>query len=287
MKDLVTFKGNREGLVAILDPYCDFSSVITRLEEKLADASRFLDETEISVDIGSRDLQRDELESLKRVLAAYRLHLRRILAGPGSGEQEVKDMASGKAQLLRSRKKKRRERGPVVAETASEESLEERPGVRPGDEGDGPGFQEKEEIPVACYSSIPASREDIISSEETILVQRTIRSGQRVYYHGNVVVLGDVNPGGEVIAGGNIIVMGSFRGIAHAGAHGNEKAVVAALRLEPAQLRIAGFITRAPDGDFSLPQQPEIARVQDGMVIIERYWPGSERFISGHGKGGA
>lgn len=147
--------------------------------------------------------------------------------------------------------------------------------------------QEKDDIPVIRYTPVRQIRDDIISQEQTILVQRTIRSGQRIFYPGNVVVLGDVNPGAEVIAGGNIIVMGTFRGIAHAGALGNEDAIIAALHLEPSQLRIAGYITRAPEGDYASVYQPEIARVQDGIVIIEKYQPGYDTYHRGDRKRGS
>jgi septum site-determining protein MinC len=112
----------------------------------------------------------------------------------------------------------------------------------------------------------------------TVLIQRTVRSGQSIRYSGNVVVMGDVNPGAEIIAAGNIIVMGNLRGMAHAGAAGNQNAVVVAFRLKPTQLRIAEHITRAPDGENVKPNQPEIARIQDGFVVIERYQPNSLRF---------
>src|SRR5690606_16549171 len=73
--------------------------------------------------------------------------------------------------------------------------------------------------------------------EQTLLVRRTIRSGQRIDYHGNVVVMGDVNAGAVVTCTGDIVVLGSLRGLAHAGAEGNDEAVVVAFRLEPTQLR--------------------------------------------------
>lgn len=123
-----------------------------------------------------------------------------------------------------------------------------------------------------------ASRE--IDGEETILLQRTLRSGQSVRYQGHVVILGDVNPGAEVVAGGNIIVMGHLRGVAHAGAGGNESALIAAFRLNPTQLRIANHITRAPDGENPDPEQPEVARISGGTVIIERYHPGGSKYFS-------
>ncbi|HOQ07662.1 MAG TPA: septum site-determining protein MinC [Clostridiales bacterium] len=102
----------------------------------------------------------------------------------------------------------------------------------------------------------------------------TVRSGTLVSYEGNVVILGDVNPGGEVVAAGNVVVMGSLRGLVHAGADGNKEAIVAALSLQPTQLRIADVITRPPDS--GQPKQgflPEIAFVKDDMVYIETFLP--------------
>jgi len=114
--------------------------------------------------------------------------------------------------------------------------------------------------------------------ENTILIQRTIRSGQTVRYNGNIVVLGDVNPGAEVIAAGNIIVMGVLRGVVHAGASGDGDAVVIAFRLRPTQLRIANHITRAPDGEEEFSQWPEVARIKDGVVTIEYFHTGNNRW---------
>lgn len=111
---------------------------------------------------------------------------------------------------------------------------------------------------------------------DSSLVRRTLRSGQRVQCDGNIVVMGDVNPGAVVIATGDILVMGVLRGVAHAGATGNQRAVVAAFRLEPTQLRIANFISRSPDeppAGADQPRGPEVASIKNGMVVIEPYLP--------------
>ncbi len=114
------------------------------------------------------------------------------------------------------------------------------------------------------------------ADEQTLLIKRTLRSGQSISYDGNVVILGDVNPGAEIVASGNVIVMGALRGVVHAGATGNQGSIVTALRLKPTQLRIAEQITRAPDNDTEEPDVPEIARIKNGIVTIESYVP-SER----------
>jgi len=106
-------------------------------------------------------------------------------------------------------------------------------------------------------------------SETALVVTRTIRSGQSVRHQGDVIVLGDVNPGSEIIATGHIVVMGALRGVAHAGANGNTAAFVAATKLRPIQLRIAQFIGRAPDAPDDQQSLPEVARVSDGIIVLE------------------
>src|SRR5699024_519012 len=76
---------------------------------------------------------------------------------------------------------------------------------------------------------------------------RIIRSGQVLEITGDMLLIGDVNPGGRIIATGNIYVMGNLHGIAHAGSEGDRDAVIAASYMHPSQLRIADCISRAPD----------------------------------------
>ena len=111
------------------------------------------------------------------------------------------------------------------------------------------------------------------ADDATLYLRRTLRSGQRVDYQGNVVIMGDVNAGAMVTCTGDIIVLGALRGLAHAGAEGNERAIVMAFRLEPTQLRIAHHISQAPDEVGPRPDGPELARVKNDMILIEAYVP--------------
>jgi len=109
-------------------------------------------------------------------------------------------------------------------------------------------------------------------NEETRFIRHTLRSGQiERALEGNMVILGDVNPGAEVVAAGDIIVLGALRGIAHAGALGNTSSVIFALNLLPTQLRIGRFITRAPAGEQQRHQRAEIARILDDAIVVEEY----------------
>jgi septum site-determining protein MinC len=74
-------------------------------------------------------------------------------------------------------------------------------------------------------------------TEEIKFIKRTLRSGDKVTSTGDLVILGDVNPGAEVEAGGNIYVMGSLRGTVKAGI-GKSEAEIRALYFEAPRLEI-------------------------------------------------
>jgi septum site-determining protein MinC len=103
-------------------------------------------------------------------------------------------------------------------------------------------------------------------------VKGPLRSGGRIVYEGNVVVMGDVNPGAEIVASGSIIVWGRLRGVVHAGAQGDEQALVCALELAPTQLRIAGEIAISPKKQGK--NQPEVACLRDGQLVAEPWQAG-------------
>jgi septum site-determining protein MinC len=111
-----------------------------------------------------------------------------------------------------------------------------------------------------------AAREELSG----IVVRRTLRSGQALQHAGHVTLIGDLNPGAEIVAGGDIIVFGRLRGIAHAGAMGDEEAIICALELAPSQIRIGSHIARSPDRGRP-PSMPEIASVQDDRIVVERW----------------
>jgi septum site-determining protein MinC len=107
----------------------------------------------------------------------------------------------------------------------------------------------------------------LVESVTTLYHTGTLRGGQALHHVGNLVVVGDVNPGAEVVATGDILVFGRLAGVAHAGAQGNEKARVYGLRLEPVQLRIGSRIA-ADDASDSRSVQPEVAFVRGEHIVI-------------------
>lgn len=101
--------------------------------------------------------------------------------------------------------------------------------------------------------AIKKTFESSVETSETKFIRGNLRSGQREEYSGSIAILGDVNYGAEVIAGENIIVTGKIRGLAHAGANGNKKAIICANSIEPTQVRISNILKEIPENNYKVP----------------------------------
>ncbi len=101
----------------------------------------------------------------------------------------------------------------------------------------------------------------------TLYHRGTLRGGQALHNLGNLVVVGDVNPGAELVASGDIVVFGALRGVAHAGAQGDRGARVVALELAPTQLRIAALIA-AGTADTTVRGAEHASIVDDRIVVV-------------------
>ncbi|HEX3468998.1 MAG TPA: septum site-determining protein MinC [Candidatus Elarobacter sp.] len=100
----------------------------------------------------------------------------------------------------------------------------------------------------------------------TLYHRGTLRGGQALHNLGNLVVIGDVNPGAELVASGDIVVFGALRGVAHAGAQGDRAARVIALELAPTQLRIATLIATSDGGGKA--RGPEHASIAGERIVV-------------------
>lgn len=109
---------------------------------------------------------------------------------------------------------------------------------------------EENHFTIEAFESEVIRREEALTWQEDSEIKsisKIVRSGQILEVTGDLLLIGDVNPGGKVVSTGNIFIMGSLRGIAHAGIDGDRNAIIAASYMKPSQLRIADFISRAPD----------------------------------------
>jgi len=115
--------------------------------------------------------------------------------------------------------------------------------------------------------SIKKTFDKQVDTSETQFYRGALRSGQRLEVEGSVIILGDVNSGAEVIAEDNIVVLGTLRGLAHAGAKGNNKAIIAAGALDTVQLRISNIVKEIEKEEI-LPKQAYVY-VKDDNIVVE------------------
>jgi len=210
-KEIITFKGSRDGLTIYCSKEAVWDEVITAIKTRLeGKKGSFFEGASVVFDAGTRTLSPEQVSALWQVFQESGLIIRSIRTSLG------KKSPTDRIQSLIN---------------------------------DANIFRDT----------------DNVCKEPTLVVRRNVRSGQDITFAGNVVVFGDVNPGSKITASGFIMVMGSLMGTVHAGAEGNRDAWVGALRLQPTQLRIAGFITRAPEEE---PLMPEIAQISEDMIVV-------------------
>ncbi len=249
----VIFKGTKQGLCVILPHDEDMDRLKKKLASKLQSTSGFFaGATRAILDIGELVLSEEDVRGLVAMVESFGISVSRVAGGVGLatiGREHAGATASANANAGANGNPNAGASAPAANAGGPEARGEPHEGARD------PGV-------AATRPPAPA---------ETLLVRRTLRSGQRVAFGGNVVVLGDVNPGAEVVAGGDIVVVGALRGVAHAGTPANRGAVVVALRFTPTQLRIADAIARPPDGEHKAPRSPEMARIGEDGIVIEAY----------------
>lgn len=120
---------------------------------------------------------------------------------------------------------------------------------------------------------LPSDLRAMLGRSNVLYIKSNLRSGQAVQHPGDVVVFGDVNHSAEILASGDIIVWGRLRGVVHAGAEGDDKAVIAALNIDCGQLRISDkllAISSAPTKRTKAAPNfvPEIAKIVDNEIRV-------------------
>lgn len=106
-----------------------------------------------------------------------------------------------------------------------------------------------------------------IENSDTKFLKGSLRSGQRIEYEGSIVLMGDLNAGAEIIAGDNIAIIGNLRGLAHAGAKGNKKAIISAGNIDTPQIRIANVIKESEKTQEDI--KKTFAYIEEDKIILE------------------
>jgi septum site-determining protein MinC len=228
MDDSITLKGIKEGLLVTVKPEGKWSDLTGRLMGVIDAQGNFFRGAEVTLALGPREVRRHELANVQKLLAKREVSLVAVLS------ESTTTMGSARKLGLRT-------------------------------ERAAPPLEEEEEIAEDALALRPPPIDPEERGTGGVLLKRTLRNGRTVHSEGHVVVLGDVNAGAMIIAGGDVIVWGKLRGTVHAGAKGDESAVVCALYLAPTQLRIAGYITISPEDKRRKPK-PEKALVRNGRI---------------------
>lgn len=139
-----------------------------------------------------------------------------------------------------------------VATTTEPESVEE------------PEPPPKPDATVAAPVAVPTP-----TTIPTTLISHPIRSGQRIYAAGDLIVMSQVSAGAEIMAEGNIHVYNTLRGRALAGVQGNKNARIFCSDLQAELISIAGDYKTSEDLNNNVRKKPVQIYLQDRALIIK------------------
>jgi septum site-determining protein MinC len=108
-------------------------------------------------------------------------------------------------------------------------------------------------------------------TERTLLLNRPVRSGQRVYARGgDIIVTGFVSRGAEIIADGNVHIYGPLRGRAIAGARGDAGARIFTTHLDAELVAVAG-VYRTSENSYPVDVfgRPSLIRLVGERLLLE------------------
>lgn len=197
----------------------DTQTLLQALEQRMNDAGAFFENEPVVIDASQVDAEID-WAALAQAARSHRLHPVGAVPHPSNqaGAQQadlpIVDLAN-----------------PTPRPTAVAAPEKDIPAVAP-----------KAEAKAAEPAETPAAQPAPEAAPAAMVVNRPLRSGQRIYARNtDLIVIGPVSQGAEVIADGNIHVYGPLRGKAMAGARGDTQARIFTTQLDPELLAIAGI----------------------------------------------
>ena len=274
-------RGRKQGLEIALAGR-DFGEALDELQARLAERPGFYRGVSATANFGSAAPCAEELARLNDLLTDAGIELRALA---GSGPVQAAAEASGlrfdavdPVGELERRRALRAPRDAAVPDAKLSEAARSLVADFAGARADIADRRRRGEASVRRTEPV-AQPEAASESPPLHLVEAppatlyhagTLRGGQTLHHAGNIVVVGDVNPGAELIASGDILVFGRLAGVAHAGAHGDEAARVYAIDLDATQLRIATYIA-ADERPPAMTTRPEAAVIRDGRIALIPY----------------
>lgn len=216
----------------------DMQALVQDLKQRLADDPDFFDNDPVLIDLSQVNDAEEDID-FPALIDALRAHRTMPVAVRGGNEAQ---MAAAHALGL----------------TAA-------PDVMPSRRAEPEVHEIIREVEVVHEVEVPAPLAD------AVIVDKPLRSGQRVYAKGtDIVVLDIVSYGAEVIADGNVHVYAPLRGRAVAGASGNTNARIFSTCMEAQLLSIAGiYRTIETDLPKEVAGKPAKVRLEGEKIIIE------------------
>lgn len=115
----------------------------------------------------------------------------------------------------------------------------------------------------------PTDDEFVKNDFTTITITKPVRSGQRIYSQGDLIVLAQVGAGAEILAEGNIHVYGTLRGRALAGVQGDTEARIFCSDLQAELISIAGNYKISDDIHGAVPNTPVQIYLQKNTLVVK------------------
>jgi septum site-determining protein MinC len=246
----------------VIDENAPFDVVAAELKDYLAKQSGLWSKGDITMNVGQRMLVREELVQLMSVIEANSgLRVTRFWFAPeslDSGELKIEAKPATTAAAAK----------PTPQPPAHNEIM--LPDAQP--ETSAASINAVESIIESLKSRHNKNGARNRNITEALFIKSTFRSGESLHHHGDVVVLADVNPGAEIRADGDIVVVGSLKGWVHAGASGDNKAVIIALELPSSRFQIGKYMGVAPVPARRQPKSsasgPQIAYVRSRTIHV-------------------
>jgi len=254
----------------VIDENAPFDVVAGELLDYLSKQSGLWSKGDITINVGQRMLDRDELAQIKSIIEANSgLTITRFWCSPeslGSGDLQIEAKPAKATAPPKSAPSRAKQ--PVAPPVAHNEVAIPEPASNTATESLS-AVESIIESLKAKHNKNGARNRNIT---EALFIKSTFRSGESLHHHGDVVVLADVNPGAEIRADGDIVVLGSLKGFVHAGASGDNKAVIIALELPSARFQIGKYHGVAPTSARHKPKSsatgPQIAYVRSRSIHV-------------------
>jgi septum site-determining protein MinC len=273
-------------LVAVVLKTTDLALLANEMEARFGDAPGLFDQDPVAIDLSFVNDAPEPIDfaSIVGLLRGYKMH---PIAAKGGNAQQMEDaLAAGlveaQGQSAPSARKpsltvepREVERPVEVADVADAgvAGVVVADGVGNGGDGGGGGNGDGGGVDsnAAQQSGLEVDVDVSFATRPTLIIDKPLRSGQRIYAKGSdLVVLAVVSFGAEVIADGNIHVYAPLRGRAAAGALGDTSARIFTTCMEPQLISIAGnYRTTETELPVEVRGKPAQVRLDGERLVVE------------------